>query len=66
MKEGGGGGAASDPAKRARNLKKKLTQIQQLREKIASGALSQLEPEQQAKLDSEASILAELKSLGES
>ena len=59
----GGSGQAADPAKRVRNLKKKLTQIQQLRERKASGAT--LETEQQAKLDSEASILQELESLGE-
>ena len=46
-----------------RNLKKKLTQIQQLREKVAGGA--SLEPEQQSKLDSEADILEEMKALGE-
>lgn len=62
--EEGGGSQAAEPAKRVRNLKKKLTQIQQLREKKESGAA--LEAEQQAKLDSEASILQELQTLGES
>jgi uncharacterized protein with WD repeat len=52
-----------DPAKRVRNLKKKLTQIQQLREKVAAGG--SLGPEQQSKLGSEKEVLAELKSLGE-
>ena len=58
----GGSDTAADPAKRVRNLRKKLTQIQQLKSK----ATSVLEPEQRAKLDSEAAILAELRSLGES
>jgi len=60
---GAAGEAAGDPAKRARNLKKKLTQIQQLREKVAAGA--SLGPEQQSKLDSETEVLEELKALGE-
>lgn len=57
------GEPAGDPAKRIRNLKKKLTQIQQLREKVAGGAT--LEPEQQSKLNSEADVLQELRALGE-
>ena len=57
----GGAEAAPDPGKRVRNLKKKLTQIQQLKEKLKAG--SALEPEQQAKIDSEASILEEIQSL---
>ena len=52
---------AADPSKRIRNLKKKLTQIQQLREKQEAGA--PLEAEQQAKIGSEAGILEELRSL---
>ena len=60
---GASGEPAGDPAKRIRNLKKKLTQIQQLREKVAGGA--SLEPEQQSKLNSEAEVLEELKALGE-
>lgn len=59
----GDGNQATDPAKRIRNLKKKLTQIQQLRDKSKGGA--KLEAEQQAKIDSETSIIDELKSLGE-
>lgn len=58
-----GGSQAADPAKRVRNLKKKLAQIQQLREKKAAGVT--LESEQQAKIDSETSIVNELRSLGE-
>ena len=59
--EEGEASQGGDPAKRIRNLKKKLTQIQQLKEKSQSGA--KLESEQQAKLDSEASVLEELRTL---
>lgn len=59
----GGGESTVDPVKRIRNLKKKLTQIQQLKEKLKNGSLASLDQDQQAKLDSEASILQEIKSL---
>lgn len=58
-----GEGAAADPVKRIRNLKKKLTQIQQLKERLQNGTLKSLDQEQQAKLDSEPGILGEIKSL---
>ena len=59
----GGAEGSADPGKRVRNLKKKLTQIQQLREKLKSGSIKALDPDQQAKLDSESTILQEIESL---
>ena len=53
--------AGTDPQKRIRNLKKKLTQIQQLQDKLKGGAT--LDAEQQTKLDSEAEVKAELDAL---
>jgi len=47
--------------KRAKNISKKLKAIQEIRNKQAAG--QPLEPEQKLKLDSEAELLAELKSL---
>lgn len=51
----------ADPQKRIRNLKKKLTQIQQLRDKLRNGA--RLDSEQQAKVDSETEVKAEIEAL---
>jgi uncharacterized protein with WD repeat len=58
-----GAAAAGDADKRARNLQKKLRQIQQLKERAAGGAA--LEPEQQQKVAGEAALLEELRSLDE-
>ena len=66
VSQAGGNDAAADPAKRVRNLQKKLKQIQQLREKIRAGGKGKMEPEQEAKLASEQGIVEELRSLGES
>ena len=55
-------GADGDAAKRIRNLQKKFRQVQQLKEKAATGA--PLELEQEAKLAGEAALLDELRSLG--
>ena len=52
--------AATDDAKRGRNLQKKLRQIQQLKERQAQGPL---EPEQLQKLAGEQALLDELSSL---
>ena len=49
-------------AKRLRNLQKKLRQVQQLKEKQAKG--EPLEPEQLAKIGSEAGLAEEIPSLG--
>ena len=54
--------AAADSAKRLRNLQKKLRQVQQLKEKQSKGEA--LEPEQVAKIGSEAGLLAEIEELG--
>ena len=54
--------ADADSAKRLRNLQKKLRQVQQLKERQAKG--ESLEPEQIAKIGSEAGILAEIQGLG--
>ncbi len=67
---GGGGGNAftetgttqQDPTKKTRGLQKKLRQINQLKEKQASGQV--LEANQISKIEAEASIRAELESLG--
>lgn len=53
---------AAESAKRLRNLQKKLRQVQQLKEKQGKG--EPLEPEQVAKIGSEAGLLAEIQSLG--
>ena len=53
---------AADTAKRLRNLQKKLRQVQQLKEKQAKG--EPLEPEQLAKIGSEAGLAEEIQSLG--
>lgn len=52
-------GPAVDPAKRIRNLKKRLGQIEELEDRVRHGA--PLEPEQRAKLDSKAAILEEMR-----
>lgn len=54
-------GTAQEAAKRLRNLQKKLRQIQQLKDKQASGAA--LVPEQVQKIASEAALLQEMASL---
>lgn len=53
---------AVDPEKRARKIKKTLKQIVELKEKQSSG--TELNEDQQKKVDSEASLLDELKQLG--
>ena len=60
--QGEGQEGAADSAKRLRNLQKKLRQVQQLKEKHDKG--ERLEPEQVAKIGSEAGLLAEIQSLG--
>eukprot|EP01043_Picozoa_sp_COSAG02_P030010 COSAG02_NODE_1895_length_10468_cov_4.296268_8_plen_164_part_00 len=55
------GTTQQDPAKKARSLQKKLRQIAQLKEKKASGVV--LEVNQLSKIDTEASIRAELDAL---
>lgn len=52
---------AESKEKRAKAIAKKLKQIQEIREKVAAGQT--VEPEQLKKLDMEASLQAELKSL---
>eukprot|EP00884_Botryococcus_braunii_P023068 jgi/Botrbrau1/9445/Bobra.0252s0068.2 len=54
-------GGPADREKRLRNLQKKLRQIEQLKEKLASGAA--LEPEQVAKIGGEAALKAEIQQL---
>ncbi len=54
--------SGADNAKRLRNLQKKLRQVQQLKERHAKG--ESLEPEQVAKIGSEAGLTAEIQSLG--
>jgi translation initiation factor 2A len=58
----GSGATAQDPIKKARGLQKKLRQIDQLKEKQASGTV--LESNQISKIETEASIRAELEALG--
>lgn len=53
--------AAADPAKRLRNLQKKLRQVQQLKDKQAAGAV--LEPEQLQKIASEAALLEDIRAV---
>ena len=65
VSQAGSNDAGAEPAKRVRNLQKKLKQIQQLREKIKAGGMGKIEPEQEAKLASEHGIIEELRSLGE-
>ena len=60
--QGDGQDAAADSAKRLRNLQKKLRQVQQLKEKQGKGET--LEPEQVAKIGSEAGLHAEIEALG--
>ncbi|KAJ9534882.1 hypothetical protein QJQ45_029558 [Haematococcus lacustris] len=54
------GGVEMDPSKRLRALQKKLRQVEALREKSRQGPL---EPEQLAKLQSEAALVAEINAL---
>ncbi|KAG1655542.1 hypothetical protein FOA52_013815 [Chlamydomonas sp. UWO 241] len=54
---------SDDRAKRARNVQKKLRQVAELREKLAAAG-GVVTAEQQAKLDSEAGLVAELAALG--
>ena len=56
-------GQGTDAAKKARNLQKKLKQIQQLKEKRDTSGASILTPEQLQKLESEQTILSELHQL---
>ena len=56
-----GDNATNDTAKKVRNLQKKLKQIQQLKDKQSTQALT---PEQIQKLASEQCILAEIQQLG--
>ena len=60
--QGNGQDAAADSAKRLRNLQKTLRQVQQLKERQANGET--LEPEQVAKIGSEAGLQAEIEELG--
>lgn len=53
----------ADAAKKARNLQKKLKQIQQLKDKLSSSGMNALTPEQVQKLDCEQSLLSELQQL---
>lgn len=55
------GGTVADPAKRVRNLKKRLAQIEELEGRLRGGAA--LDPEQRAKVESKISVLEEVKSL---
>jgi len=58
--------AATDPAKRAKNLRKKLKGIDALQAKIDGGELAEanLDADQKKKLAGKADILAELEQLG--
>ena len=58
-----GSSHGNDATKKARNLQKKLKQIQQLKEKRYTSSANTLTPEQLQKLDSEQSILSELQQL---
>lgn len=58
-----GSSQGTDTAKKARNLQKKLKQIQQLKEKRDDSSAMTFTPEQLQKLESEQSILSELQQL---
>lgn len=55
--------ACTDPAKKLRNLRKKLRDIEQLRKRIESGELANPEPEQLEKVARQGEIEAQIEEL---
>lgn len=55
--------AATDPAKRLKNLKKKVREIESLEEKLKSGEIAKPEPEQLAKIKRKNDLLMEINQL---
>ncbi|XP_030754280.1 partner of Y14 and mago [Sitophilus oryzae] len=54
---------STDPAKKLKNLKKRLREVEALEEKIKSGALSKPEPEQLAKINRKNDLLVQIREL---
>lgn len=54
---------AIDPAKKLKNLKKRLREVEALEEKIKSGAVSKPEPEQLAKINRKNDLLVQIREL---
>lgn len=61
-----GSNQTADADKKARNLQKKLKQIQQLKEKRDANGANTLTPEQLQKLETEQSVMSELRQLEQS
>lgn len=55
--------ATTDPAKRLKNLKKKVREIESLEEKLKSGEIAKPEPEQLAKIKRKNDLLMEINQL---
>lgn len=63
---GGGGGqqpVATDPAKKLRNLKKKLRDIEALEAKLSSGEIESPEPEQLEKVARKPDVMKDINAL---
>lgn len=54
---------ATDPAKRLKNLKKRLREIEALEEKLKKGEIAKPEPEQLAKIQRKKDLLMEIHQL---
>ncbi|XP_050310994.1 partner of Y14 and mago [Anthonomus grandis grandis] len=54
---------ATDPAKKLKNLKKRLREVESLEEKVKSGALAKPEPEQLAKIKRKNDLLMQIAEL---
>ncbi len=61
----GGKQVATDPAKRLRNLKKKLRDIEKLERQIANGEIKNPEPEQLEKVKKKEEVAQQIEDLEE-
>lgn len=52
---------ATDPAKKLKNLKKRLREVEALEEKIKSGAVAKPEPEQLVKINRKNELLFQIR-----
>lgn len=54
---------ATDPAKKLKNLRKRLREVEALEEKVKSGTIAKPEPEQLAKINRKNDLLVQIREL---
>lgn len=54
---------ATDPAKKLKNLKKRLREVEALEEKLKNGTIAKPEPEQLAKINRKNDLLVQIREL---